>query len=115
MNMRVPLKNETVQPFFAVRVLGESLVTTFIHRHQVASWAPLQGGSSTVVTSILIGRHGSARVMAHRELRDVLFPVGSEEARREALASVHRPNCTDGFAVCSFREDSTKPGGKRRN
>jgi hypothetical protein len=30
MNMRAPLKNETVQPFFAIRVLGESLATTFM-------------------------------------------------------------------------------------
>jgi hypothetical protein len=27
--------------------------------------------------------------------------VGSEEARREALASVRRPNCTYGFPVLS--------------
>jgi len=32
--------------------------------------------------------------------------VGSEEARREALASVRRPNCTCGFPACSFHEDT---------
>jgi hypothetical protein len=34
--------------------------------------------------------------------------VGSEEARRVALAlaSVRRPNCTCGFPACSFHEDS---------
>jgi hypothetical protein len=31
--------------------------------------------------------------------------VGSEEARREALASVRRPNCTCGSPACSFHED----------
>ena len=34
---------------------------------------------------------------------------------REALASVRRPNCTYGFPVCSFHEDSATPGCKRRN
>ena len=32
--------------------------------------------------------------------------VGSEEARREALASVRRSNCTDGFPVYSFHVDA---------
>jgi len=34
--------------------------------------------------------------------------VGSEEARRVALAlaSVRRPNCTCGSPACSFHEDS---------
>jgi hypothetical protein len=32
--------------------------------------------------------------------------VGSEEARRKALASVRRPNCTCGSPACSFHEDT---------
>ena len=32
--------------------------------------------------------------------------VGSEEARSEALASVRRTNCTDGFPVYSFHVDA---------
>ena len=32
--------------------------------------------------------------------------VGSEEARSEALASVRRTNCTDGFPVYSFHDDA---------
>ena len=38
----------------------------------------------------------------------LLVLVGSEEARRVALAlaSVRRPNCTCGFPACSFHEDS---------
>ena len=34
--------------------------------------------------------------------------VGSEEARRVALAlaSVRRPNCTYGFPVCSFHDEA---------
>ena len=38
----------------------------------------------------------------------LLVFVGSEEARRVALAlaSVRRPNCTCGFTACSFHEDS---------
>jgi hypothetical protein len=41
--------------------------------------------------------------------------VGSEEARQTALASVRRSNCTYGFPVCSFHEDSDVPRCERRN
>jgi hypothetical protein len=33
--------------------------------------------------------------------------VSGRRRRAEALASVRRSNCTDGFPVCSFHEDAT--------
>ena len=39
------------------------------------------------------------------------WPVGSEEARPRALASVRRSNCTCGFPACSFHEGATTRRG----
>lgn len=67
-----------MQPFFAIRVLGESLVTTFTHRHQVASWAPLHGGLRSDVSHVLIHRLNCIQdtTTAARNLRQAAGRLG---------------------------------------
>jgi len=54
-----------------------------------------------------------------RSISDIENLIGNclsgRRRRACALASVRRPNCTYGFPVCSFHEDSATPGCKRRN
>jgi hypothetical protein len=70
----------------------------------------MEGGE---FTSVLIGnrsyraaRSVQCSLLDQPEVSARRIVVGSEEARREALASVRRPNCTCGSPACSFHEDT---------
>jgi hypothetical protein len=59
----------------------------------------------------LLNNQGDERFSKHKPTSRYLSHVpiwifGSEEARRKALASVRRPNCTCGSPACSFHEDT---------
>src|SRR6516164_1707125 len=49
--------------------------------------------------------HSGRRWLGHAVF--AALQVSGRRRRAEALASVRRSNCTDGFPVCSFHEDAT--------
>ena len=58
------------------------------------------------VFSLVNGLPSTSTASALTPLFGCFAGVGSEEARRESLASVRRSNCTDGFPVYSFHVDA---------
>ncbi len=67
---------------------------------------------------VLLGRRPSLPALRRQSPNCLCSGISSVLGRRRracALASVRRSNCTYGFPVCSFHEDSSVPKCERRN